>query len=107
MLSRLGVVPQQIAGGDIYPALEKTIDAAGMDRSVRRRETGLPQGGQNYYFPGWWEGTLQVSLYVNQDVYNQLPKHYQAALAQAAAAATNDMIAKYDAENPAALRRRW
>ena len=29
MLAKLGVVPQQIAGGDIYPALEKgTIDAA-------------------------------------------------------------------------------
>src|SRR3989441_1842979 len=29
VLTRLGVVPQQIAGGDIYPALEKgTIDAA-------------------------------------------------------------------------------
>src|ERR1700719_5233627 len=29
ILSKLGVVPQQIAGGDIYPALEKgTIDAA-------------------------------------------------------------------------------
>lgn len=76
-----------------------------MDRSVRRRETGLPQGGQELLFPRLVGSTLQVSLYVNQDVYNQLPKHYQAALAQAAAAATNDMIAKYDAENPAALRR--
>ena len=29
VLAKLGVVPQQIAGGDIYPALEKgTIDAA-------------------------------------------------------------------------------
>ena len=29
VLTKLGVVPQQIAGGDIYPALEKgTIDAA-------------------------------------------------------------------------------
>ncbi len=28
VMSKLGVVPQQIAGGDIYPALEKgTIDA--------------------------------------------------------------------------------
>ena len=42
---------------------------------------------------------------MNQTAYNSLPKHYQAVLAQAAAAATNDMIATYDAENPAALRR--
>lgn len=106
VLSRLGVVPQQIAGGDIYPALEKgTIDAAEWIGPYDDEKLGFHKVAKNYYFPGWWEGTLQVSLYVNQDVYNQLPKHYQAALAQAAAAATNDMIAKYDAENPAALRR--
>jgi TRAP-type mannitol/chloroaromatic compound transport system substrate-binding protein len=42
---------------------------------------------------------------VNQDIYNTLPKRYQAILSQAAAAASADMIATYDAENPAALRR--
>ena len=36
VLQKLGVVPQQIAGGDIYPALEKgTIDARRMGRSLR------------------------------------------------------------------------
>lgn len=106
VLSRLGVVPQQIAGGDIYPSLEKgTIDAAEWIGPYDDEKLGFHKVAKNYYFPGWWEGTLQVSLYVNQDVYNKLPKHYQAVLAQASAAATNDMIAKYDAENPAALRR--
>lgn len=106
VLSRLGVVPQQIAGGDIYPALEKgTIDAAEWIGPYDDEKLGFHKVAKNYYFPGWWEGTLQVSLYVNQDAYNKLPKHYQAVLAQASAAATNDMIAKYDAENPAALRR--
>ncbi|CAM4100916.1 TRAP transporter substrate-binding protein [Bordetella muralis] len=106
VLSRLGVVPQQIAGGDIYPSLEKgTIDAAEWIGPYDDEKLGFHKVAKNYYFPGWWEGTLQVSLYVNQEVYNKLPKHYQAVLAQAAAAATNDMIATYDAENPAALRR--
>ncbi|WP_459614516.1 TRAP transporter substrate-binding protein [Bordetella sp. 2513F-2] len=106
VLSRLGVVPQQIAGGDIYPALEKgTIDAAEWIGPYDDEKLGFHKVAKNYYFPGWWEGTLQVSLYVNEKAYNDLPKHYQAVLAQAAAAATNDMIAKYDAENPAALRR--
>ncbi|HCW20236.1 MAG TPA: hypothetical protein DHL02_20290, partial [Achromobacter sp.] len=106
VLSRLGVVPQQIAGGDIYPALEKgTIDAAEWIGPYDDEKLGFNKVAPHYYYPGWWEGTLQVSLYVNQDAYNKLPKHYQAILAQASAAATNDMIAKYDAENPAALRR--
>ncbi|GAA0513681.1 TRAP transporter substrate-binding protein [Pigmentiphaga daeguensis] len=106
VLSRLGVVPQQIAGGDIYPALEKgTIDAAEWIGPYDDEKLGFHKVAKNYYYPGWWEGTLQVSLYVNQDAYNKLPKQYQAVLEQACAAATNDMIAKYDAENPAALRR--
>ncbi|ANN65513.1 TRAP transporter substrate-binding protein [Bordetella bronchialis] len=106
VLSRLGVVPQQIAGGDIYPALEKgTIDGAEWIGPYDDEKLGFNKVAKYYYFPGWWEGTLQVSLYVNQEAYNKLPKHYQAVLEQASAAATNDMIAKYDAENPAALRR--
>ena len=106
VLSRLGVVPQQIAGGDIYPALEKgTIDGAEWIGPYDDEKLGFHKVARNYYFPGWWEGTLQVSLYVNEDAYAKLPKAYQAILAQASAAATNDMIAKYDAENPAALRR--
>jgi len=106
VLSRLGVVPQQIAGGDIYPSLEKgTIDAAEWIGPYDDEKLGFHKVAKHYYYPGWWEGTLQVSLYVNQDAYNKLPKHYQAVLEQACAAATNDMIAKYDPENPAALRR--
>ena len=106
VLSRLGVVPQQIAGGDIYPALEKgTIDGAEWIGPYDDEKLGFHKVARNYYFPGWWEGTLQVSLYVNQKSFDTLPKHYQAALANATAAATNDMIAKYDSENPNALRR--
>ncbi len=106
VLSRLGVVPQQLAGGDIYAALEKgSIDAAEWIGPYDDEKLGLYKVAKNYYFPGWWEGTLQVSLYVNQDAYNGLPRTYQAILAQASAAATSDMIAKYDGENSAALRR--
>ncbi len=106
VLSRLGVVPQQITGGDIYLALEKgTIDAAEWIGPYDDEKLGFHKVAKNYYFPGWWEGTTQVSLYVNQDAYNKLPKPYQAILAQASAAATNDMVARYDAENSAALRR--
>ena len=45
VLQKVGVVPQQLAGGDIYPALEKgTIDARRVGRSLRRREARLPEG---------------------------------------------------------------
>lgn len=106
VLSRLGVVPQQIPGGDIYPALEKgTIDAAEWIGPYDDEKLGFNKVAKYYYTPGWWEGTLQVSLYVNDTSYQALPKHYQAILASASAQATNSMIATYDAENPGALRR--
>ncbi|HWK60321.1 MAG TPA: TRAP transporter substrate-binding protein [Eoetvoesiella sp.] len=106
VLMKLGVVPQQIAGGDIYPSLEKgTIDAAEWIGPYDDEKMGFHRVAPYYYFPGWWEGTLQVSLYVNKDKYEALPKHYQAVLDQASALATNTMIATYDAENPNALKR--
>ena len=41
---------------------------------------------------------------VNEKKWNELPKHYQAAL-MAACGRNVMMPAKYDAQNPAALRR--
>ncbi len=106
VLTKLGVVVQQIAGGDIYPSLEKgTIDAAEWIGPYDDIKMGFHRVAPYYYFPGWWEGTLQVSFYVNKDQYNALPKQYQAVLDQASALATNVMIATNDAENPKSIKR--
>ena len=57
VMSRLGVVPQQIAGGDIYPALEKgTIDAAEWVGPYDDEKLGFYKVAPYYYYPGWWEG---------------------------------------------------
>jgi TRAP-type mannitol/chloroaromatic compound transport system substrate-binding protein len=106
VLVKLGVVPQVIAGGDIYPSLEKgTIDAAEWVGPYDDEKLGFYKVAKFYYYPGWWEGNAQLSLYVNLDQWNKLPKTYQAALETAAAESRNWMLAKYDADNPAALRR--
>ena len=56
-MAKLGVVPQQIAGGDIYPALEKgTIDAAEWVGPYDDEKLGFNKVAQYYYYPGWWEG---------------------------------------------------
>ena len=45
VLTKLGLVPQQLAGGDIYPALEKGhARCLRMGRPIRRREARLQQG---------------------------------------------------------------
>ncbi|MFP5513760.1 MAG: TRAP transporter substrate-binding protein [Alphaproteobacteria bacterium] len=106
VLSKLGVVPQQIAGGDIYPSLEKgTIDAAEWIGPYDDEKLGFNKVAKYYYYPGWWEGGLNVSLLVNKQQWEQLPKQYKAVLEAACFEANVTMAAKYDAENPAALKR--
>ena len=106
IMSKLGVTPTQIAGSDIYPALEKgTIDAVEFVGPYDDERLGFHQVAKYYYYPGWWEGGPQVSMYVNLDQWNALPKHYQVAFELACAEAHTAMLARYDAENPRALKR--
>ncbi|HEX9209897.1 MAG TPA: TRAP transporter substrate-binding protein [Bradyrhizobium sp.] len=106
VMAKLGAVPQQIAGGDIYPALEKgTIDAAEWVGPYDDEKLGFVKVAPHYYFPGWWEGGPMLLAFVNQDKWNALPKYYQSILEQAGHFANNWMMAKYDQANPQALRR--
>jgi TRAP-type mannitol/chloroaromatic compound transport system substrate-binding protein len=106
VLQKLGCVPQQLAGGDIYPALEKgTIDAAEWVGPYDDEKLGFYKVAPHYYFPGWWEGGPMLLAIVNLDKWNSLPKSYQSLLEQAGHYANNWMMAKYDAQNPTALRK--
>ena len=106
VLTKLGVVPQQIAGGDIYPALEKgTIDAAEWVGPYDDEKLGFFKVAKYYYYPGWWEGGPELDLFVNMKQWEALPPEYKSILESACAEANIDMLAKYDALNPAALKR--
>ncbi len=105
-LQKLGCVPQQIAGGDIYPALEKgTIDAAEWVGPYDDEKLGFYKVAKYYYYPGWWEGGTANHTQVNLQKWNELPKNYQAILRAAAGAVNVVETARYDARNPAALKR--
>jgi TRAP-type mannitol/chloroaromatic compound transport system substrate-binding protein len=105
-LAKLGLVPQQIAGGDIYPALEKgTLDATEWVGPYDDEKLGFYKVAKYYYYPGWWEGGTTNHLLVNLQKFNDLPKSYQAILKAAAAYANVTEQASYDARNPAALKR--
>src|SRR5205807_6206702 len=106
VLTKLGLVPQQLAGGDIYPALEKgTLDACEWVGPYDDEKLGFNKVAQYYYYPGFWEGGPTLLTLVNEKKWNELPKSYQAALTAACGEANAWMPAKYDAQNPAALRR--
>jgi TRAP-type mannitol/chloroaromatic compound transport system substrate-binding protein len=106
VLAKLGVVPQQIAGGEIYQALERgTIDAAEWVGPYDDEKLGFHKVARYYYYPAWWEGGPQLSLMVNAKKFAELPKSYQAAIAAAAAESNVHMLARYDVRNTDALRK--
>jgi TRAP-type mannitol/chloroaromatic compound transport system substrate-binding protein len=106
VIERLGGVPQNIPGGEIYQALEKgTIDAAEWVGPYDDQKLGFNKVAPHYAYPGWWEGGPQLDLYVNTKAYEGLSAEYKAIVECAAAFAHTEMQAKYDAKNPAALRQ--
>ncbi|RPE64604.1 TRAP-type mannitol/chloroaromatic compound transport system substrate-binding protein [Tibeticola sediminis] len=105
VLERIGAVPQNIPGGEIYQSLEKgTIDAAEWVGPYDDLKLGFNKVAPHYYYPGWWEGGPQLTLFVNKKAYDGLSSEYKAMIETAAAYAHTDMQAKYDAKNPAALK---
>ncbi len=106
VLERIGGVPQNIPGGEIYAALEKgTIDAAEWVGPYDDQKLGFNKVAPNYLYPGWWEGGPQLDLFVNQKAYDALSAENKAIVQAAAAYAHTDMQAKYDAKNPGALKQ--
>ena len=106
VMSQLGVVPQQIAGGEIYQALEKgTIDAAEWVGPYDDEKLGFYKVAPHYYYPGWWEGGAMLHIMTNSAKWAELPATYQSIIKTAAQAANADMLAKYDAVNPGALKK--
>lgn len=105
VIEKLGVVPQQIPGGEIYQALEKgTIDAAEWVGPYDDEKLGFYKVAPVYHYPGWWEGGPTLATMFNLAKWNELPPHYQAVVKTACEAANGNMMASYDYKNPAALK---
>jgi TRAP-type mannitol/chloroaromatic compound transport system substrate-binding protein len=106
IIAKVGGVPQQLAAGDIYPALEKgTIDAAEWVGPYDDEKLGFVKVAKYYYYPGWWEGGTALHFFINSDKWDALPKAYKALLTIACGYANLDVQARYDARNPQAIKR--
>jgi len=106
VMARLGVTVQVLAGGDIFPALERgAIDATEWVGPYDDEKLGFYKVAKYYYYPGWWEPAPTLHFMVNLDAWKKLPKAYQEVLASAAAEANQKMQADYDFKNPTALKR--
>ena len=106
IMTKVGVTPQQIAAGDVYPALEKgTIDATEFVGPYDDQKLGFQKVAKYYYYPAWWEGGPAMHAFFNLEKWNELPKSYQQILTNACASANNNMLANYDARNAVALKQ--
>ena len=106
ILAKLGMVPQQLAAGDIYPALEKgTIDACEWIGPYDDEKLGLYKVANYYYYPGWWEGCGQGHNLINLGKWSELPKSYQSAILAASGDTWAWVLGKYDYVNPSTLKR--
>ena len=106
IIERMGGVPQNIPGGEIYQALEKgTIDAAEWIGPYDDQKLGINKVAPFYYYPGWWEGSLNLEFYINDKAFNALSAEYKAIVQAAAHEAHVVTQARYDARNPAALKQ--
>lgn len=104
VLARLGVAPQQADAAKLAEAFEKDgLQAVAGAGAYDDAKLGLNKVAKYYYAPGWWAGGEQLSLYINEAAWNELPKHYQAVVQAAALAAHAAATARYDALNPPAL----
>lgn len=106
VIERMGGEPRNLPGGDIYQALARgTIDAAEWIGPYDDQKLGLHKVAPYYYYPGWWEGGLQLDLYVNRQAYEALSPEHKAVVEMASTFAHVETQAKYDVKNPIALKQ--
>jgi len=98
VMQKFGVSTQQLAGGDIYPALERgTIDATEFSMPAIDRSYGFYQIAKYNYFPGWHQQSTSNEVLVNMDKWNSLPDANKAMLEAACDQSVATMIADGEA----------
>jgi TRAP-type mannitol/chloroaromatic compound transport system substrate-binding protein len=106
LFARLGAAPTVVAPADIYPSLERgVLDAVEFVGPHDDERGQFFRVARFYYAPGFWEPGARLHFMANLAAWNALPAQYKAALEIACAEADSDMVARYDAANPQALRR--
>ncbi|MCR9073811.1 MAG: TRAP transporter substrate-binding protein [Alphaproteobacteria bacterium] len=104
VMQKLGVSTQQLAGGDIYPALELgTIDATEFSMPAIDRSYGFYQIAKYNYFPGWHQQSTTNEIVVNQGKWGALDDAKRAQFEVACKANIGVELAEGEALQPAAM----
>ncbi len=106
VLQKLGAVPQQIAGGDIYPALERgTIDAAEWVGPYDDEKLGFNKVAPLLLLPGLVGGRSDPAPLRQTAKWNELPKTVQGGRDGRRGLREYRHAGEVRRKNPAALRR--
>ncbi len=104
VVQKFGVSTQQIAPGDIYPALELgTLDATEFSMPSMDRSYGFYQIAKFNYFPGWHQQATTNEFLVNMDKWKELPEHFKEMFRSACTAGIATEIAEGEATQFAAM----
>ena len=104
VMQRLGVSTQLLAGGDIFPALEKgVIDATEFSMPTMDIKYGFYQIAKYNYFPGWHQQVSVGMLEVNIPKHEALTAQHQKILEVGCRASAMHSYAETEALNPAAM----
>lgn len=106
VMNALGVNVQVLAGGDIFPALERgAIDATEWVGPYDDEKLGFYKVAKYYYYPGWWEPSANLTFLINLKAWEDLPEYYKAVLETGFRYVNLNMQAKFDVLNPQSLQR--
>ena len=104
VMQKIGVSTQLLAGGDIFPALEKgVIDATEFSMPAMDIKYGFYQIAKNNYFPGWHQQVSVSQLLINKDKWDALPDQYKAMVEVACGDSIHATYAETEVVNPSAM----
>lgn len=104
VMQRIGVSTSLLAGGDIFPALERgAIDATEFSMPRIDARLGFHKIAKYNYFPGWHQPSTLFELLVNKAVWEDLSERAQAQIEAACLANVTTNLAEGEATNFAAM----
>ena len=100
VMQRLGVSTSLLAGGDIFPALERgAIDATEFSMPLIDQRLGFYNIASNNYFPGWHQPATMFELLINKDRWDDLDELSQNQIEVACLANITTNYAEGEAKN--------
>jgi TRAP-type mannitol/chloroaromatic compound transport system substrate-binding protein len=104
VMQKLGVDTQLLAGGDIFPALERgTIDATEFSMPAIDKNLGFYNIAKHYYFPGWHQQSTIQELLLNKAKWDGMTDAQRAMIDTACKANVAYQFAEGEAIQGAAL----